>query len=149
MKPWLALALLGVAALSGGAGAGEGAVAVYKCTVDGKVSYGQEPCVHGKSVELAVPAAPGESPADAATLARQKRSADGMEQERRRREAKEEREQARAAQAGATQRKKCAALELERKWAAEDAGAASHQHADKAKTKARRAAEKLAVECPD
>jgi hypothetical protein len=142
-------ALLRTALLAGAAwSAAAGAQTVYKCSVDGKVSYEQTPCAGGKSVELNVPAAPAQSAADAATLARQRRQGDKMEQDRLRREASDERAQARAAQAGAARRKKCAGLELERKWAAEDARAASYQNADKAKLKARRAAEKLAVECP-
>jgi hypothetical protein len=142
-------AALGFALLAGAAwSAAAGAQTVYKCSLDGKTSYEQTPCASGKSVELNVPAAPAQSAADTATLERQQRTADKMEQDRLRRDAAHEREQDRAAKAGAAQRKKCAALDLERKWAAEDARAASYQHADKAKLKARRAAEKLAVECP-
>ncbi|MDC8756628.1 DUF4124 domain-containing protein [Janthinobacterium fluminis] len=138
------LAILLLAAL----GAPAGAQTVYKCSADGKVSYGAAPCASGKSVELNVAPAPQPSSADAATLARHKKTADRLEADRLRREAQEDREQARAAQAGAARRKKCAALALQHKWAVEDARAASDRQADKAKVKARRSAEKLALECP-
>ncbi|MFM9433228.1 hypothetical protein ACFDR9_000257 [Janthinobacterium sp. CG_23.3] len=144
MKTLLGAALLAAAAWSAAAAA----QTLYKCSADGHTSYQQTPCASGQSVELSVPPAPAQSAADAANLARQRRGADEMERDRLRREAGDERARARAAQAGAAHRKKCTGLQLERKWAAEDVRAASHQNADKARLKARRADEKLAVECP-
>jgi hypothetical protein len=129
-----------------------GAQTIFKCTVQGKVSYGATPCAAGESVEIKVPSAPADRDGHVASLARQKDSADRLERERHKREAADEREQERAGRAAAVYRKKCGLLKLNVQWAAEDAAGASadvaNKAAGKAKIKARRAAQKLALECP-
>ncbi|HEV7816999.1 MAG TPA: DUF4124 domain-containing protein [Janthinobacterium sp.] len=125
-----------------------GAQAVYKCTGDAKISYGDRPCADGPSLQLKIPPAPVHSAADQATLARQNRELARMDKERRRTEEKELRERERHARAAAVLHKKCAAMKLNSKWAAEDARGASGKQAARAALKARRAAEKLALECP-
>jgi hypothetical protein len=123
------------------------AQAMYKCTVDGKVAYGDRPCVAGAGVELPVPPAPPALPR--AQLAQREREALlQLEKLRLTRELHEEREQARARRALATQRQKCNRLRLQRKWADEDLARATGPHAEAARRKARRHAEALAVECP-
>jgi hypothetical protein len=129
-----------------------GAQTIFKCTLQGKVSYGAFPCAAGESVEIKVPSAPSDLEGHVASLARQKDSADRLERERHKREAADEREQARAGRAAAVYRKKCGLLKLDVQWAAEDAVSASadvaNKAAAKARLKARRAAQKLALECP-
>ena len=137
-----------------------GAQNIYKCTDQGKVSYGAVPCTAGESVEIKVPSGPADPAAHGASLARQKASADRLERERHKREAADEREQERVGRAAAVYRKKCGILKLNVQWAAEDAAGASadltnkvtnnisNKAADKARIKAIRAAQKLALECP-
>ena len=143
---------------------------IYKCTVDGKISYGQSPCSTGTSVALDLPAAAAAAPApdQDATLARQKKEAARLEKQRHEREAMDGRQQEKAGRAAAAYRKKCARLALNKKWADEDAagsgdssstsdsakpgkstraGTSARDHS-KAQLKAHRAAEKLALECP-
>ena len=138
----VALAVSGLCALAGAA-----AQPVYKCTVGGKVSYGEHPCAQGRTTELAVP--PAASGAQAAqALARDKARLAALQKERSTAEAREERERARSARAAETTRRTCARLRLQAKWAEEDAARAGKAAAASARLKARRQAEALAVQCP-
>ena len=135
------------------------AQSVYKCTVDGKTSYADRPCAHGKSTPLPPPA--GISPADtmgpqggdARTLLELEKARIARDEARMRAQAKEERAQARAeqklARSAHAKRQKCDKLRLRRKWADEDLARTVHgpKH-EAARVKARRQAEILAVECP-
>jgi hypothetical protein len=134
---------LAVCALCGTAAA----QTVYKCTVNGKVAYGDLPCASGATVELAVPAAPAAAPA-AAQLARARVASLELEKVRLTRELRDEREQARLSRAAAARRQKCDRLRLRLKWANEDLARAAGPERDAARLKARRQAETLAVECP-
>ncbi|MTW12598.1 DUF4124 domain-containing protein [Pseudoduganella eburnea] len=124
-----------------------GAQTMYKCTVDGKVSYSQQPCDKGVASTVAVPPAPPPDLAAAADLKRQEREADKLTTERRKREAREEREERTAARAAATQHKKCKKLQLQQKWAEEDARGATLQNTERARLKAKRAADMAHLEC--
>jgi hypothetical protein len=131
------------------AAAASGAQAIYKCTADGKISYGDAPCAGGPSVALAAPPAPVGD--DGKTFARQQAVLKQLEHERHQseaREAREQREQARASRLAAVHSKKCASLKLRKDWAAEDAMHAGGKTAARAQRKARRAEQKLALECP-
>jgi len=166
MKTLFALCLL--------AGAAQ-ADTIYKCTADGNVSYSQTPCAAGTaSAVLDVPSAPPPDPAAAADLQRQKREADAMQKARQKREAKEDREAAKASAVASAHRKKCAKLALEKKWADDEArgastggsngaaagaatgstigtigiGAVSQASAARARQRASHAADLLALECP-
>jgi hypothetical protein len=136
---------------------------VYKCTSGGKTAYGDRPCEQGASRALPPPPA-GISPADmmgpqggdARTLleadklrfARDKELA-RTRTERTRTEAREERERARGARSAQARRQKCDKLRLRHKWAEEDLAHTVHGPAhETARTKLRRQAETLAVECP-
>ncbi len=131
---------------------------VYKCTSDGKISYGQDPCSSG--ITVALEPAPPAPPAPSANQAAPRRAdalrlqADQLTRERHRREAADERVAQRAAKAAAKQRDSCAKLKLQKKWADEDAAHAAAQdtaharHPGKATLKAHRAAEKFALACP-
>jgi hypothetical protein len=124
-----------------------GAQAIYKCTVNGKVEYGDRPCASGQTVELAVPVAPSVAPAHAQAQ-RERATLAQLEKLRLAREIAQEREQARDRRALATQRQRCNRLRLQRRWADEDLARASGARMEAAKIKARRQAEALAVECP-
>lgn len=145
-----------IAMASGSAAAG----ALYKCTSGGTISYGDLPCPDGESITLAVPAAPHQTPQDAARLARERQHERGQmlkleqarqkeqDREQARRAAQQESDGRRDARAAAAQQKKCAKLRLDGKWAAEDLRAAAETGRAAAAVKARRTAEKLALECP-
>ena len=138
------------ACLSGGA-AGQ---TVYKCTQDGKVSYGDAPCPGSAAAgtttaaTLAVPLAPAPDPNTAATLKRQHSQADALEKARHQREAKDTRDMDRAAQAAEARQKKCAKLKLNKRWADDDVKSAGIARLEQAQLKAKRAADTLALECP-
>ena len=127
-----------------------GAQTIYKCTTDGKVSYGEQPCAAGKTTELTVltvpPAPSGKEAAEA--LARDKARLAALQQGRASADAREERERERGARAAAATRQKCERLRLQVKWADEDAARAGKEAATAARLKARRQAEALAVQCP-
>jgi hypothetical protein len=126
---------------------GAGAQTIYKCTVGGKVSYGEQPCADGKGNTLAVPPAP-DADAAAAQLKHDKARLAAFQKERAARETREEKEHERAARAAAATRQKCERLRLQGKWADEDAARAGKATAAAARLKARRQAEALAVQCP-
>ena len=122
---------------------------VYKCTVDGKVSYSDTPCPAGaNAATLEAPSAPSRDPAAAGALRRQQKQADTLEKARLKREEREERDAARASQAAVIQRKKCDKLNLNKRWADEDARRATGQATEAARLRARRAGETMALECP-
>ncbi len=80
-------------------------------------------------------------------MKRQAREAEKLASERRKREAREEREQLAEARAVASHNKKCKKLQMQQKWAEEDARGATLQNTERAKQKARRAAESYQLEC--
>lgn len=133
---------------------------IYKCTVDGKVSYADRPCPGGASIAVAAPAARPDTSVPAREAARRERETLlqmeklrmtrelQMEKLRLARELQAERKQARAQKEADAQRRKCEKLRLQRKWAIEDAFRASGPAREAARRKARRDAEALAVECP-
>jgi len=124
-----------------------GAQTLHKCTVDGKISYSQQPCEKGIASTVPVPAVPPADPAAAAELKRQEREADKLATQRRKKEAREEREDLAAARAVATHNKKCKKLQMQQKWAEEDARGATLQNTERARLKAKRAADMTQLEC--
>ena len=120
---------------------------IYKCTVGGKVSYGEQPCAHGKATALAVPPAPDSSGA-AEMLKQEKARLLAFQKERAAVEAREERDSQRAARAAAGPRHQGERLRLQGKWAQEDAARADKATLAAARLKAKRQAEALAVQCP-
>lgn len=146
--------LLAILLMSGAAHA----ATVYKCTADGKVTYTETPCAASASATvIPVPPAPPPDPAAAAELARQKREADALQAARLKQEALDDRAAEKADRAAAIQRKKCAKLALQKKWAEDDARATGGNStrfttgaptpADRARQQAARAADLYAVEC--
>ncbi len=132
-------------------GAGQAsAQTIYKCTVNGKISYGEAPCGAGAAQQqLAAPLLPPAPVAHPERNAKLRQDAEQLAQQRHRREAREEQAQQRADKKADRQRQKCDSLKLHRKWAAEDAAHDKNAGKDSARAtlKARRADEKLALEC--
>jgi hypothetical protein len=118
---------------------------VYKCVQDGRTSYSATPCAGGQLQILELPSPPPAVDKGAAT--RQERVASQMEAARKQREKLEDQARERAAKQKEMHEKHCAQLRLEQKWAAQDAVGAGDKTRDAAQLKARRAGERLAVEC--
>ena len=122
---------------------------IHKCTIDGKISYGDRPCPAAATAAsvLSAPVAPPPDPRAAANLARTRKEAQALEKARLTRDDKEERANAKAVQAASVQRRKCDKLRLSRQWADDDLRRATAATIDQARLKAQRAADQLAVEC--
>ncbi|MGK5063991.1 DUF4124 domain-containing protein [Janthinobacterium sp. LB3P112] len=118
---------------------------VYKCVQDGQTSYSATPCAGGQLQILEIPSPPPAVDKGAAT--RQERVASQMEAARKQQEKLEDQARERAAKQKEMHEKHCAQLRLEQKWAAQDAVGAGDKNRDAAQLKARRAGERLAVEC--
>lgn len=139
-----AFAVLAIWAACGAAGA----QTIYKCTVRGKVSYGEKPCEAGTQRTIAVPEAPQPDPELAARLARQKALADSLETERRESAASNDRVSSRAAAPRASpQQQRCEKMRLQLKWLEEDLRKTAGPATEPLRLKAQRQAEALAVEC--
>jgi hypothetical protein len=129
---------------------------VYKCSSDGKTSYGDRPCAQGASQALPPPPAGisiadqiGPQGGDARTLLELEKQRIAREKERGREQARDEREHARNARSAQARRQKCDKLRLRHKWTQEDLAHTVHgPKYEAARTKLRRQAETLAVECP-
>jgi len=141
MRKQVAMAILGLA--SGAAAAGT----IYKCKEGGTVSYHDRPCGQG-AVALPVQPASGPAPEALQRHARERAMLQEIEAARAAREEQSMREEARAQKAAAALKRRCDKLRLQRKWADEDLARAGRDEAERARTKARRQAESLAVECP-
>ncbi len=119
---------------------------IYKCTEDGKVSYGQTPCAGAPGVALPPPPAAVDSGADTARL---NKTADRMMAARHKREARFEREQLAQARVAEARNRRCGLLRLKKSWADKDARGAPGAKFEAAKENARRAGQLLKLECPD
>ena len=118
---------------------------VYKCVQDGNTSYSATPCTAGQLRILEVPSPPPAVDKGAAT--RQERVASQLEAARKQQEKLADQARERGAKQKEARDKHCAQLRLEQKWAAQDAVGAGDKNRDAAQLKARRAGERLAVEC--
>ena len=133
--------LLLMALLTGSASAQD----VYKCVQDGQTSYSAAPCTGGQLQILEIPSPPPAVDKGAAT--RQERVASQLESARKKQENLADQARERAVKQKEMHDKHCAQLRLEQKWAAQDAVGAGDKNRDAAQLKARRAGERLAVEC--
>jgi hypothetical protein len=126
------------------------AQSVYKCTQDGKTTYADRPCAHGKAVELPPPA--GIRPEGAETVAtHDARTLLELEKLRMAREKEQERTaraDARLERAAAKHRKQCERVRLRHRWATEDAARLTGRARVAAERRVRRAKDAMAVECP-
>jgi len=127
---------------------GVAATTIHKCTVNGKVSYGDQPCAAGTGAELAIQAAPPPDKLAAEKLASDKLRLAQLEKERATAAVADERERQRTAKAAGAQRQKCERLRLKQKWLEEDLRKLRGDALANARIKAQRQAEALAVECP-
>ncbi|WP_151634210.1 DUF4124 domain-containing protein [Noviherbaspirillum aerium] len=123
--------------------------AVYRCDVDGKTSYSDQPCASGRKLDIA------DAPPDAASNARRiekglaasKKELRQLEAQRRKHEAEASRKRQRAERKQAAMDRRCDSLERRQRWARDDAAAATGKASDKARKKAQRATEVYEGEC--
>jgi hypothetical protein len=126
------------------------AFALYKCNSGGKTTYTDSSCANGTSSDLgdiSDKATPSNLAQAHEQNAQDKRKLKELETARHRREAAEERQQRKLAKAADNKRKKCASLQLKKKWSNEDAANATSKNRQKAIRRARRLAEKYELEC--
>jgi hypothetical protein len=121
------------------------AFAIYKCEKNGATSYSNEACPGG--IALNTPTAPVDSSAAKRQLADEEKKLKQLERERHQQEKLEERERKEAVRAQAEKQKKCSSLARRVKWADEDVATSTAKANEKAKRKARRAAEQYETEC--
>jgi len=125
------------------------AAASYRCEAGGKFTYGDTPCTTGAGKNLATPPSPRAEDVRTAQQ-RAQREAQALAQLGEQQRAAEERalradrQQTRLA---ATNRKKCDALALQKKWRDEDAARAPVKSADKRKQAARRVDDRYSMRC--
>jgi hypothetical protein len=122
------------------------AMALYKCKSGNNITYSDQPCQGGETLDI------GKLPM-ADTLQARRQAAEEqkklkrIENERRRREAQEEKNRQRAMHEHAVKQKRCTSLAMRKKWATDDAAAATGKSTEKAKQKLRRAEEQFETEC--
>lgn len=133
--------------------AGASAQSLYKCRIDGKLTYSSSPCKGAPSTPVAVPDAPPPPRDGEQNLKRQKTEAARLQKERESREALEQGEQASDARLADMRRQRCAvtspsdpATPVVRKVEEK-----VERAADEDKEKVRRDAERTAgaEDCPD
>lgn len=126
------------------------AQSVYKCTQDGKTTYADRPCAHGKAVELPPPA--GIRPEGAETVStRDARTLLELEKLRMAREKEQERTaraDAHLERAAARHRQQCERVRLRHRWATEDVARLTGRARVAAQRRVQRAKDALALECP-
>lgn len=127
--------------------AGAGAQTLYKCTVNGTLTYSGSPCPGARSEAVAVPEAPKSDTDNAAELKRQQAASAELEKKRLAREQLEERNALQEGRAAQARRMRCDRLALEAKWAEEEAITAAGNK-NNLMERARRKRESLAVQCP-
>jgi hypothetical protein len=120
---------------------------IYKCTVDGKLSYGDRPCLGGAATELAVAPTPAPDPDTAARLARQRIMAMHLTERDVANEQRAERAREREQRSRAARQLKCDRLRLRQQWAQDDLRHAGAKGSEAARTKAQRHAQTVALEC--
>ncbi|GIZ52389.1 DUF4124 domain-containing protein [Noviherbaspirillum aridicola] len=121
------------------------ASAAFKCDEGGVTVYSDTPCPGAAPLRLEKGKAP---PADAdKRLEQDKKAVREMQRNRRRHEARLDKEQQRAARAAAVRERRCVRLARELRWAEQDAAAAAGKRAPRARQKAQRAAETYQETC--
>jgi hypothetical protein len=145
MKKLILAAALG--ALAGAASAGE----IYKCTVNGKITYSELPCETGAEAKLKTPAQPARDYAHELRLERQKEFIERSDQERvsadyAARRAAEQR--AYNQQRANSEKQRCDTMRANHKAYADDIARQGQRASGSARENVARAAAVLAAQCP-
>jgi hypothetical protein len=122
------------------------AMALYKCKSGSNITYSDQPCPGGETLGT------GPTPAIDAVQARrqaieEQKQLKRLENDRRKREAQDEKNRQRAMHDHAVKQKRCTSLAMRKKWATDDVAAATGKSSEKAKQKLRRAEEQFELEC--
>lgn len=126
--------------------------AIYKCQAQGSVTYSDRPC-EGRPLDLPPPPPPSSSSSAKSdnsgsdALRREKSEVTRLQRIREQRERQDQQIRDLAARGAAARERKCKSLSLQLRWREEDLREANLQETKKARVRARRAAEKLAMEC--
>lgn len=120
------------------------AFAVYRCEQQGTITYTDVPCA-GREVEITRSTATQDK--DSEHLKRDRSEVGKLQRLREQRERQDQQIRDLAARGAAAREKKCRSLALQVKWREEDMRESTLDKAVKARTRLRRAQEKLDAEC--
>lgn len=123
------------------------AQAVYKCRIDGSLTYSDLPCGSDTLTLQNTPASPRNTTISEDSLRHEKSEIARLQRFREQRERQDQQIRDLAARGAAARERKCKSLSLQLRWREEDLRNATLQEERKARVRARRAAEKLAQEC--
>lgn len=125
--------------------------AVYRCEQKGAVTYADQPCVDGHSIDISEdvrdPVSQGDAAAARKRLQQQKHAAAKIDKEKLKEDEREEKARQAYVRKTASKDKSCQPLALQKKWAEEDLAGAKGKSVDAARRKAQRAAEKYELHC--
>lgn len=124
---------------------GASAQSLYKCTVNGKISYSVAPCKEGTMKTIDVPPAPKHNPNREQELKREAVALTALQKARAEREAVDQRNDTEQANSGREQR--CAALRAEVQQAEQQAAGAPGFNKANLRAQAEKKAEAMAAEC--
>ena len=125
--------------------AGASAQSLYKCTVNGKVTYTGAPCKEGQMKAIEVPPAPKTDPAREQELQRQKVALTKLERARSLREDQEQKRQ--VERAATAHEQQCAQLRLDKQAADENANQGAVAARPAKREVAEQLGEALAAQC--
>ena len=128
---------------------GQPALATYKCTAEGGIMYSDRPC-DGESINMATSSPdhrrhPPTGPDN--VLARERAEIARLQKSREQRERQDQQIRDLYTRGAAARARKCSSLALQLRWREEDLREAPLQSEQKARVRARRAAEKYRLEC--
>ena len=128
---------------------GQPALAVYKCSAQGSLLYSDRPC-DGHSINMATSSPDHRrhpSPGPDNALARERAEIARLQKSREQRERQDQQIRDLYTRGAAARARKCSSLALQLRWREEDLREAPLQSEQKARVRARRAAEKYRLEC--
>ena len=123
------------------------AQAVYKCRIDGTLTYSDLPCGSDTLDVQSAQASPHNCPLSQESLRHEKAEIARLQRFREQRERQDQQIRDLAVRGAALRERKCRSLSSQLRWREEDLRNATLQEERKARVRARRAAEKLAQEC--
>lgn len=124
---------------------GASAQSLYKCTLNGKITYSVAPCKEGTMKAIEVPPAPKPDPNREAELKREAVALAALQKARAEREAVEQHTENQ--QAKSAREERCAALRAEVQQAEQNAAGAPGHNKANLRAQAQKKAEAMAAEC--
>lgn len=121
--------------------------AIYKCRIDGTLTYTDRPCAKEPLPLQSAPTSQTGGLSSADSLRHERTEIARLQRLREQRERQDQQIRDLAARGAAARERKCKSLALQLRWREEDLRDATLQEERKARVRARRAAEKLAQEC--